>query len=66
VRQLSCGEKRGLDLALALLGRPDVLFLDEPTTGMDPEVRTATLEDLFLRLPGSTRLEDPAHSRSAR
>ncbi|MFI6786515.1 ABC transporter ATP-binding protein [Nonomuraea sp. NPDC050383] len=44
VRQLSGGEKRRLDLALALLGRPDVLFLDEPTTGMDPEGRAATWE----------------------
>ncbi|MEV0615842.1 ABC transporter ATP-binding protein [Nonomuraea sp. NPDC050404] len=44
VRQLSGGEKRRLDLALALLGRPDVLFLDEPTTGMDPEARAATWE----------------------
>ncbi|MEV4365692.1 ABC transporter ATP-binding protein [Nonomuraea sp. NPDC049637] len=44
VRQLSGGEKRRLDLALALLGRPDVLFLDEPTTGMDPEARANTWE----------------------
>ncbi|GLX00364.1 ABC transporter ATP-binding protein [Microtetraspora sp. NBRC 16547] len=42
VRQLSGGEKRRLDLALATLGRPDLLFLDEPTTGMDPAARKAT------------------------
>lgn len=44
VRRMSGGERRRLDLALALLGRPEVLFLDEPTTGLDPEARHHTWE----------------------
>ncbi|MBA0053581.1 ABC transporter ATP-binding protein [Streptomyces sp. AJS327] len=44
VKQLSGGERRRLDLALAVVGRPEVLFLDEPTTGMDAEARHTTQE----------------------
>ncbi|MEJ2858226.1 MULTISPECIES: ABC transporter ATP-binding protein [unclassified Saccharothrix] len=44
VEQLSGGEGRRLELALAVLGRPELLFLDEPTTGMDPASRRRTWE----------------------
>lgn len=57
VKNLSGGEKRRLDLALATLGRPDLLFLDEPTTGMDPEGRHDTWEIIkSLRSEGTTIL----------
>ncbi|MFE9122521.1 ABC transporter ATP-binding protein [Streptomyces sp. NPDC007172] len=54
VKQLSGGEKRRLDLALALLARPEVLFLDEPTTGLDAEGRRETWELVRALRDGGT------------
>jgi ABC-2 type transport system ATP-binding protein len=57
VRPLSGGQKRRLDLGLGLIGDPEVLFLDEPTTGFDPAARRAAWEVIrSLRTLGKTIL----------
>jgi ABC-2 type transport system ATP-binding protein len=56
-RTLSGGQKRRLDLGLGLIGDPDVLFLDEPTTGFDPAARRAAWDVIrSLRSLGKTIL----------
>ncbi len=54
VRRLSGGQRRRLDLAVALCGDPELLFLDEPTTGFDPEARHQAW-DMVKGLTGSGR-----------
>jgi ABC-2 type transport system ATP-binding protein len=56
-RQLSGGQKRRLALAVALIGQPALVFLDEPTAGMDPQARLATWDIIrTLRREGVTIL----------
>jgi ABC-2 type transport system ATP-binding protein len=57
VRTLSGGQKRRLDLGLALVGDPELIFLDEPTTGFDPGARRTAWETIRnLRALGKTVL----------
>lgn len=57
VRTLSGGQQRRLDLGVALIGDPDVLFLDEPTTGFDPDARRQAWDMVSsLRALGKTVL----------
>jgi ABC-2 type transport system ATP-binding protein len=56
-RKLSGGQLRRLDFALALIGDPELIFLDEPTTGFDPEARRAAWDTVrSLRALGKTIL----------
>jgi ABC-2 type transport system ATP-binding protein len=52
VKQLSGGQRRRLDVAIGIVGRPELLFLDEPTAGFDPQARRE-FHDLVHRLADS-------------
>jgi ABC-2 type transport system ATP-binding protein len=72
VRSLSGGQRRRLDLGLALVGDPEIVFLDEPTTGFDPEARRrawqtiASLRDLGKTILLTTHYLDEAERLSDR
>jgi ABC-2 type transport system ATP-binding protein len=51
IKTLSGGQRRRLDVAIGIVGRPELLFLDEPTAGFDPEARRE-FHDLVHRLAG--------------
>ena len=71
-RKLSGGQKRRLDLGMALVGNPDLVFLDEPTTGFDPSARRESwgmieaLADLGKTVLLTTHYMDEAEQLSDR
>ncbi len=65
-RRLSGGEKQRLSLALAIVGRPELVFLDEPTAGLDPLARRSTWELVEeLRTDGVTVVLTTHHMEEA-
>ncbi|EDY61415.2 LOW QUALITY PROTEIN: nodulation ABC transporter NodI, partial [Streptomyces sviceus ATCC 29083] len=60
VKGYSGGMRRRLDVALGLVHRPEVLFLDEPTTGLDPEARSSMWDEIGPARGGGGA-DDPAH-----
>jgi ABC-2 type transport system ATP-binding protein len=70
--ELSGGQRRRLDLALALVGDPELIFLDEPTTGFDPAARRTawnavrTLRELGKTVLLTTHYLDEAHALADR
>ncbi|MGY3553828.1 ABC transporter ATP-binding protein [Williamsia sp. R60] len=61
IRSLSGGQRRRVDVAAALISRPELLFLDEPTTGFDPEIRQS-FYDLVRSLAHSTTIIWATHN----
>ncbi|MBB1260084.1 ABC transporter ATP-binding protein [Streptomyces alkaliterrae] len=65
-RRLSGGQQRRLALAMAVVGRPELVFLDEPTAGLDPQARRATWELVSaLRADGVTVVLTTHHMEEA-
>lgn len=56
VRQLSGGQRRRLDVALGIVGDPELLFLDEPTTGFDPQARRSFWDLIEALRDGGTTI----------
>ncbi|RZQ61891.1 ABC transporter ATP-binding protein [Amycolatopsis suaedae] len=61
VRALSGGQRRRLDVALGIVGRPELLFLDEPTTGFDPKARRRFWELIRLLADDGTTILLTSH-----